>query len=666
MHSRDFHLGRVMMAAAVLGILSATLYAQEKDPAMDPIVRAPDFPKDFAWLNTDKPLSFEKELKGQVVLLDFWTYCCINCMHVIPDLEYLEQKYKDQPFTVIGVHSAKYDNETDAANIRAAVQRYQVHHPVLVDQRRKVWESYDVTAWPTTVVVGSDGKIIGAISGENHRELLDKVIAKALVDGKANGTLAKEPLKLAKEGQVKAASGLSFPGKVIADAAARRLFIVDSNHHRIVMTSYPGEDGHITVREVIGSGKVGAADGDYAAASFNRPQGGTLSPGGNVLWIADTENHLVRRVDLEKKVVTTVLGTGKQLFDPEAGKTGRAQPLNSPWDLAISGNRLYIAQAGQHQIFAMNLMTTAAEVAAGTARENLRDAQAKEANLAQPSGMVIDPKTQQLYFADSEVSAIRAVDLKEDYVYTLIGEGLFDFGDTDGDFPTARLQHPLDVAISADGTRIFVADTYNHKIKVIDLEKKKIQTLAGTGKPGTGAMGEKVQFFEPASVAVGGPHELFVTDTNNHRIVRIDPENGAWKELVIEGLSEPGIVEPMVSKDAKQLGEQKLAPGKPVVLDFSLTLPPGNHLTVGAPLSLKVTDGTKTIYSASLSAGTGSTVSGKLPAETFADKPSQVHVMLYYTHCSDGPSAVCTPAECAWTFKAAYGDGGAEKMSLEK
>ena len=651
---------RLLATLPFLALVSCAS-AQVKDSPMDPIIHSPDFPEGFAWLNTDQPLSFKTNLRGQVVVMDFWTYCCINCMHVLPDLEFLEQKYKDQPVVVLGVHSSKYDNESDPANIRAAIQRYEIHHPVVVDKDRAIWDSYDVRAWPTLVVVGSDGRIIGGVSGEGHRDLLDKVIARALQDGKARGTLAKAPLKLAKEGEIRAASGLSFPGKVIADVAGKRLFIVDSNHDRIVITSYPGEEGHVAMQEIIGSGRTGAEDGAFADASFNRPQGAVLS--GNVLWVADTENHLVRRIDLESKTVATALGTGKQVFDPEAGKSGRGQPLNSPWDVALAGNRLYIAQAGQHQIFAMNLMTGMTEVAAGSARENIRDGAAREANLAQTSGLAMDQKNQILYFADSEVSAIRGLDLKNNRVFTVIGHGLFDFGDKDGDSKAARLQHALGVSLTADGTHLLVADTCHPKSKLRDPAAKTARSLAGTGRPGTGKMGEAPQFFEPAAIAVASATETFVADTNNHRIVRFNPESGAWKELVIDGLAMPGsTAEQLVDKSAVDAGRKAIAPGKAVELKATLKLPAENHLTEGAPLSLKITDGTRVLYSTTLSAPARRTaapvLSATIPVEAFASRPSQIYATIYYTHCSEGFSAVCVPAKAAWKFEASFNGTG--------
>jgi len=503
------------------------------------------------------------------------------------------------------------------------------------------------------VVVGADGNVIGGISGEGHRDILDKTIAKALSDAKNKGVLAKEPLKLPHEGQVKAASGLSFPGKILADADGKRLIVIDSNHNRVVIASYPDAEGMSKVESIIGTGKTGQTDGVFDAATFNRPQGAILS--GSVLYIADTENHLIRRADLAKKTVTTILGTGKQVFDPEAGKSGKAQGLNSPWDLAIAGNRLYIAQAGQHQIFAMNLMTGMTEVAAGTARENIADGPAARANLAQPSGLAIDTKDQILYFADSEVSAIRKLDLKAQTVSTIVGHGLFDFGDKDGAANTALLQHALGVSLAPDG-KLFVADTYNHKIKVVDPANSSAKTLAGTGKSGTGMAGEPLQLFEPASVSTGSATELFIADTNNHRIIRLNPANNSWKEITFSGLDSPTVATAAdaLPKDAKDLGSTPIPADQPLAVSISLTLPAQHHLTEGAPLSLRITDGTHTLHSTTLSAPTAASISTRpkltaaLPSTLLATHPQTLYITLFYTHCSEGLSAVCTPAEASW------------------
>ncbi|HUO09925.1 MAG TPA: thioredoxin-like domain-containing protein [Phycisphaerae bacterium] len=534
----------IIVVLAVAALFRGTASAQMEPSQMS--VRAPEFPPEAAWFNTDKPLRFGHELKGQVVLLDFWTYCCINCMHVLPDLEYLERKYKDQPVVIIGVHSNKFENEGLLPMIRAAVQRYNVHHPVVVDPNHKIWDGFAVNSWPTLVLIGADGRLIGQVSGEGHRELLDQAISRALADAKAKHTLADAPLKLAKEGTVPAASGLSFPAKALADAVNKRLFIVDSNHNRIVVTTWPTDTGSISVEQIIGSGEQGAADGNFAAATFHHPQGAALGGGANtVLYVADTENHMIRRVDLQKQTVTTILGTGKQDFDPEAGKSGRQQGLNSPWDVAVAGNRLYISNAGQHQIFAMNLMTGMTEVAAGSGRENIRDGEALEAQLAQTSQLALDSATQTLYFADSETSSIRSLDLQKKQVHTLIGHGLFDFGDIDGNAQQARFQHPIGLSLDSDGKSLLIADTYNHKIRRIDLATTTVTSIAGTGRPGTATADGQLQLFEPTAVVpLSGTSDLLIADTNNHRLLRLNPQTHTWKELTLDGLSPPKAATP--------------------------------------------------------------------------------------------------------------------------
>src|SRR5215471_1254243 len=138
---------------------------QIRMPEYEGKVNAPDFPEGLEWLNTDHPISL-RDLKGQVVLLDFWTYCCINCMHVFPDLHALEEKYKDQPVVVIGVHSGKFDQEKDVDHIRQAILRHNINHPVAVDSQFKIWNSYGVQSWPTLILIDLEGNAVAGWSGE--------------------------------------------------------------------------------------------------------------------------------------------------------------------------------------------------------------------------------------------------------------------------------------------------------------------------------------------------------------------------------------------------------------------------------------------------------------------------------------------------------------------
>ncbi len=483
-----------------------------------PPTRAPEIPAGYTWFNVDHPLAFSGELRGRVTVLDFWTYCCINCLHVIPDLAYLEHKYAHDPVVFIGVHSNKYTTEAYPENIRQAILRLGVTHPVVVDQAHAIWDAYAVNAWPTLAVIDPNGYLIAMFSGEGHREELDRLIAGLLDIGRDRELLADGPITLKPEQRPPSRSGLLFPGKVLADRAGGRLFIADSGHHRVLITDWRGE-----IIGFLGSGMPGQVDGMYSDARFRNPQGMALF--GNNLYIADTDNHMVRQVDLTSFHVHTALGNGIIGYDRRGGHRGRDQLLNSPWDVAFLNGKLYIAMAGLHQIWAYDPQTEIAEVVAGTGREDIADNVARRAVLAQPSGL--SAAGELLFFADSETSAVREYDAAQGLVSTLVGQGLFTFGDQDGSIGHALLQHPL--GISAQGQYVYVADTYNHKIKRIDLASREIVTAVGTGRPGLRQDG-KPALYEPGGLSIAG-EELFIADTNNDRILHYNLALGHWLEI---------------------------------------------------------------------------------------------------------------------------------------
>src|SRR5438105_8633963 len=253
-------------------------------------IRAPELTGARGWLNTDKPLTLSA-LKGKVVLLDFWTYGCVNCMHIIPDLKRLERKYPNE-LVVIGVHSAKFANEKETENIRRIILRYEIEHPVVNDADFAIWNAYAVNAWPTRCLIDPAGYIIGRLSGEGAYEALDKAIGDSIAEFRKRGKLNEAPLKLVLERAKIGDLPLAFPGKVLADAKSDRLFIADSDHNRILIAKLDG-----TLIETIGTGAHNADDGSFDRATFFRPQGMALN--GETLYVADTENHLIREVDLK-------------------------------------------------------------------------------------------------------------------------------------------------------------------------------------------------------------------------------------------------------------------------------------------------------------------------------------------------------------------------------
>jgi thiol-disulfide isomerase/thioredoxin len=482
---------------------------------MPPRVRAPELPQNRTWLNTDQPLSL-KALKGRVVLLDFWTYCCINCLHILPDLKYLENKYKDS-LTVIGIHSAKFDNEQEAENIRQAVLRYDIEHPVLVDSNFYVWQQYAVRAWPTLMVIDPEGYVIGSVAGEGNRHVLDQLISQIIREHQEKGTISFQELSLTLEKhQQPLATPLAFPGKVLANEAANRLFIADSGHHRIVVSTLVGE-----VEYVIGTGKPGLTDGSFSEAQFFAPQGMAFDTDNQILYVADTENHALRQIDFKAGLVKTIAGTGEQSHHirPHSG-VGLEIALNSPWDLEKVGDRLLVAMAGSHQIWEMQLETGRISTYAGTGAEACVDGSLDEAAFAQPSGITTDGR--ELYVADSEVSSIRGVALVDNFsVRTVCGSGeLFGFGDKDGEGLDVRLQHCLGVEYSQN--YLWVADTYNHKIKRVDPHIGSCETLLGDGTAGhQDGHGTQARFFEPSGLSATA-NCLYIADTNNHAIRQVN------------------------------------------------------------------------------------------------------------------------------------------------
>jgi DNA-binding beta-propeller fold protein YncE len=540
-------------------------------------VRAPELSGGRGWLNTDKPLSLAA-LKGKAVLLDFWTYGCINCVHIIPDLKKLEAKYANN-LVVIGVHSAKFENEKETDNIRRIILRYEIEHPVVNDADFAIWNSYAVRAWPTQVLIDPAGYVVGAISGEGNYDVIDQAIAKVIEEARKRGELNEEPLSLALERAKVGDLPLAFPGKVLADEKGDRLFIADSNHNRIVVTKLDG-----TLSETIGTGARGSLDGAFEQASFYRPQGMALD--GDSLYVADTENHLIRRVDLKARKVETIAGTGKQMEEYGLSGPARSIPLNSPWDLQLAGRALYIAMAGPHQIWKLDLETQVISTFAGSGREARLDGAVSRAGFAQPSGLASDGKT--LYVADSESNIIRAISLTSPApeVRTLAGGDLFDFGDRDGTGDTVRLQHPLGLAL-LDG-KVLIADTYNHKIKQLDPQEQTVETLFGAGKPGQ-TDGAAPSFYEPGGISFAAG-KLYIADTNNHAVRVIDLKTKQAATLRIKGLQPPAssFAETDTGGAAPNSEEIKLAPQRlraqaegSLVLDVAL--PAGYHLNASAP-----------------------------------------------------------------------------------
>ncbi len=500
---------------------------------------------ELPWFNVEKPLTRE-DLKGKFVIFDFWTFCCINCIHIIPTLKRIEAKFPNEVL-VIGVHSPKFKNEETDEELKKAIARYEIKHPVIQDRDFKLWKKYGVRAWPTLMFVSPDFKIIGLAPGEPDPENLIDFISEQVksykdkLDGKASDLVDISALKIKDEfiGELK------YPAKIDYEPSTKRFAISDSNNNQIIITD---KDGGILKR--IGSGKLGKKDGNFKSASFNKPQG--LKIAGDKVYVADTENHLIREIDLKSEKVKSIAGTGKQgaRLTNKAVKATK-NPISSPWDIEVIDNNLYFANAGSHQIGILDLNKEEHQNFAGSGREDIIDGEISKAALAQTSGLWASDDKNKLYFADSETSSIRVIDLKTNRMESLIGSGLFNFGDKDGygnqskKSPKALLQHSI--GLNYFKNKIYIADSYNHKVKVLDLDSQKVNSLnfkiegciipnpdydsKDKGKPKEICLPSGLS--EPAGLISiskkdlgeeGKGAYLFVSDTNNHRIIKVDLE----------------------------------------------------------------------------------------------------------------------------------------------
>ena len=433
----------------------------------------------------------------------------------------MEKQYHNE-VVVIGIHTAKFDNEKDPKSIEKAMQRYELNHPVINDADRKIWQAYGVEAWPSVAIIDPEGYMVKAYSGQEHiyndaNRLIDQLIRAH----RANGTLNRKPIYFTKAQAEKAAkSPLWFPGKVLADGDGKRLFISDSTHHRIVITDLNGKKIAIA-----GTSKPGSANGAFERSSFNDPQGMALK--GDILYVADRKNHMIRALDLKKRTVRTIAGIGHQGTDLRRGGPALRTGLNSPWDLLLHRGELYIAMAGCHQIWVMDLARGTVVPFAGTGFENIMDGPRASSCFAQPSGLATDGR--KLFIADSEVSAVRAISLdSRGDVSTLVGKGLFDFGDVDGAADMVRLQHALGI-VYVEG-KLYLADTYNSKIKVLDPMARTCTTFAGDKKAKL--------FNEPGGISYASG-KLYVADTNAHRIQVIDLATKVVSTLDLQGVEPP-------------------------------------------------------------------------------------------------------------------------------
>jgi len=532
---------------------------------MTPRVRAPEL-RGRGWLNTGGRALTLADLKGRITILDFWTFCCINCLHVLDELRPLEEKYGDV-LVVIGVHSPKFAHERDPDALAAAVERYGVTHPVLDDPDLHTWRAYTAKAWPTLSVIDPEGYVVASMAGEGHAEGLARLIDELIAVHEAKGTLHRG------EGPYVPPSPpdtvLRFPGKAVPLPSGGFL-VSDSARHSIVELAPDAE----TVLRRIGTGERGHRDGPPEEAMFSEPQGLCLLPpsvaevAGYDVVVADTVNHLLRGVRLESGEVTTVAGKARPwpsgffvTGEPDhRAHDARCVDMSSPWDVVWYRDRVIIAMAGVHQLWWFDPVKRTAGVYAGTTVEALRDGPLPDVWFAQPSGLSVSADGARLWIADSETSALRWIE--NDVLHTAVGQGLFDFGHVDGRADEALLQHPLGVCALPDGA-VLVADTYNGAVRRYDPETDTVSTVAG-------------DLAEPSDIVVAADGSVVVVESAAHRLTRLAPG--------VVGVTRDGG-----ERHRTERPSTPLAPGE-VTLEVIFTPAPGQKLdeSFGPPRRLDV------------------------------------------------------------------------------
>lgn len=614
-------------------------------------IKAPDLSGGVEWLNTSGEINL-RDLRGKVVLLDFWTFCCINCIHVLPDLAYLEKKFENE-LIVIGVHSAKFDNEKETNNIREAIKRYEISHPVVNDANMVIWQKMNAHSWPTLVLIDPEGYYCGFVSGEGNRGVLENAITKLIEFHRHKGTLDETPVHFDLERFKDKPTPLKYPGKLLTDEKSRRLFISDSNHNRIVISDWEGN-----LLDVVGSGEIGTADGSYEAASFDHPQGMELV--GDTLYVADTENHMIRKVDLKNKTVETLSGTGEQSRFRAKGGPLKTTALNSPWALVHHDGTLYIAMAGPHQIWKHRIGSDDISVYAGSGREDILDGDLEKSAFAQPSGITTDGKA--LYLTDSEGSAIRKIELETGNVTTVVGESnlprgqsLFSFGDVDGKVKEVRLQHPLGVTYSAG--KLYITDTYNHKVKEITLSDKQgestCRTIFEMSKDS-----ESLTLSEPAGLALAGEN-LFIADTNNHRVLKLSLKDQAITVFEIKFLkpTKPPEVKKSFDEEVEVIMVEPLSikPEETKEFQIELPMPEGYKQNKLFPTRVRMTSTSPEdlippdLLDKDLKPDSTdeNSVTMKLPLSITTEE-GEIDLQIRYGYCRDGVGGVCKVKTLRW------------------
>lgn len=460
-------------------------------------------PASLQWLNAAEPPAATR--RGWLTALAFVNAGSAWSMQRLQDLQALCARYP-QRLRALAVHVPRFDHEREARRMLRRIHRHGVRLPVALDADWVAWQQFGLRVWPTVLLVDAAGRVVARIEGDGPLVELEAPVqafesdAAPEGDGPSASPRAREP-----------DSPLRFPvGLAVND---QYLYIADSGRHRVLECTHAGR----IVRQ-FGSGDEGFMDGILGQAAFRRPHGLTLLR--EMLYVADAGNHAVRRINLRSGDVDTLCGSGRrgepregQVFDP------RAVSLDAPQAVAVTGDQLHIALAGDNRIWSFDLGRAHLTFRAGSGELAVRDGAGAAAAFAQP--VALAAVQQKLYVCDGAGSAIRAMQLRENSVQTLVGQGPWEFGHADGPRAIAQLQEPQAIALDPDAPLLWIADTGNDRLRSLRL---------GGGELTSHLLPQPLH--GPAGLAVGAG-AVWIADTDAHAVLRVAPKAGTMLHVPV-------------------------------------------------------------------------------------------------------------------------------------
>jgi DNA-binding beta-propeller fold protein YncE len=464
----------------------------------------PTLPASLQWLNAAEPPALAR--RGRLTALAFVNAGSTWSMQRLLDLQALSARHP-RHLRILGVHMPRFDHERDGRRVLKRIQRHGVRVPVAVDPDWASWQQLGLRAWPTVLLLDGEGKVIARVEGDGASAEIEGSL-QAFVDAAPQESGEDDPAVPVHRDQD---SQLRFPiGLAVND---QYLYVADSGRHRVLECTHAGR----IVRQ-FGTGDEGFVDGGAGLGAFRRPHGLALLR--EMLYVADTGNHAIRRINLRSGDIDTLCGSGRR----GAAKEGpvqdpRSVSLDTPRAVAVTADQLHIALAGENRIWSFELGRAHLTFRAGSGELAVRDGIGAMAAFAQP--VALAGVMQKLYVCDSAGSAVRAMQLRENSVQTLVGQGAWEFGHADGARAIAQMQEPQAIALDPDAPLLWIADTGNDRLRSLRL---------GGGELTSYLLPQPLH--GPAGLAVGAG-AVWIADTDAHAVLRVEPKVGTMLHVPI-------------------------------------------------------------------------------------------------------------------------------------